>query len=189
MVKYNADGVFGYVETIFENIIPDEFRKREYYFSQMEATGMKSQFYFTTNCIVKADVIKNETMIFDPEFGLTGGEDAHLFERLENKGARFVDCKEAATYEFIPQSRASYKYLFNRSLRGGQSFARRKIEQNKNFIFRLFVLIKALIMIFYSSLLYIPGLFHHQFKIESIQILGASIGKIRSVFGNYKMLY
>lgn len=187
--KYNADGAFGYVEPVFDNSIPEHFRKREFYFSKFGETGLESRFYFTTNAIVKADLVKNEQGPFNPSYGLTGGEDAHMFERLANKGAKFIDCREALTFEFIPSNRASLSYLYNRALRGGQSFARRKLELKDNISFRILIFLKAFIMIFKSLVLIMFGFFSVNNRIKSIQVIGASVGKLRSAFNCYKTLY
>ena len=40
----------------------------------------------SSNCIIKADLIKSEPGPFDPVYGITGGEDTHLFTRLQRKG-------------------------------------------------------------------------------------------------------
>jgi len=185
--KYSADGAFGYVEPVFDKRIPVNLQKREYYFSPVCKTGSTAKFYFTTNAIVKASFIKTENGPFDPAYGLTGGEDVHLFERLEKKGARFIDCKEAKTFEFIPIERGNLKYLFNRAQRGGQSYIRRKLEFNHNLLFRLWVLLKALIQIVYNSIKIILRIFSR--NPNTIINIGASIGKIRSIFKKYKKLY
>ena len=183
---YDADGVFGYVEPIFDPKIPSPFRKREFYFSPVGETGSKALFYFTTNALVSSNIIKSEAIPFDPTYGLTGGEDAHLFERLERKGAKFIVCREAVTYENIPPDRGTTIYLYNRALRGGQAFARRKLENNKHITKRLSIICKAAIIFFFSLFL---TLFHYPSiskKIKYLQLLGASIGKFRTVMGLFK---
>ncbi|MDH3267266.1 MAG: glycosyltransferase [Ignavibacteria bacterium] len=186
---FNADGVFGYVEPIFDENIADNFKKREYYFSTVDKTGSTAKFYFTTNALIKAELLKNEKIPFHPGYGLTGGEDVHLFERLADKGAKFINCKEAITYEIIPISRATSRYLYNRALRGGQSFARRTLEKNEKLSLKLIILSKAIIMIMYSTFFYLLDLFSKHNRLLRLQNIGASVGKIRSLLGTYKNLY
>ena len=189
LMKFNADGAFGYVEPIFDAKIPDHFKRREFYFSPVGETGTTAKFFYTTNCIIKAEFIKSEETPFDPNYGLTGGEDVHLFERLFYKGAKFINCKTALTFEYIPSERASYKYLFNRSLRGGQSFARRRLERNNTLVYKMMILLKSIIMIICYSVLLVFIFYSENFRIKYFQILGASFGKLRSLLGFYKNLY
>ena len=189
LIKYDADGVFGYVEPVFDESIADHFKRREFYFSPLLDTGSESRFWFTTNCMVKAETIKICETPFNPKYGLTGGEDSHLFDRLVRKGARFVDCREAVSFEFIPANRGTKRYLFNRALRGGQSAARRQIEQNRTFAFKRRVFSRALTNIFYSSVFYILKFHCSRTRIQKIQLMGSSIGKMRAVFSRYKLLY
>lgn len=187
--EYNADGAFGYTEPVFDENIPTYFKHREFYFTAVGKTGTIARFYYTTNTIVKSKLIKSEVIPFDPSYGLTGGSDVHLFQRLKNNGGKFIDCKEALTYEFIPRDRGTKNYLLNRALRGGQAFARRKLEQNNSISNKFNILIKAIIMIFYSSALYILKYYSKYNQLKNLQILGASIGKMRGVLKAYQNIY
>ena len=187
LIKYNADAVFGYVEPVFDQKIPLHFQHREFYFSPVGKTGTEALFYFTTNAIVKADLIKSEDIPFDRAYGLTGGEDAHLFERLIGKGAKFVVSREAISYENIPHERGTTVYLFNRALRGGQAFVRRKLELNLKLYYKFIVLSKALIVLLINSI-FLPFLiFNKELGIKCVQKIGASIGKLRALFGVLKI--
>ncbi len=189
MIKYNADGVFGYTEPIFDNNIPLHFRRREFYFTPVGETGTEASFYFTTNAIVKSDIIKNEKVLFDPGYGLTGGEDVHLFERLVQKGAKFIVSREAISYEYIPFERGTKKYLFNRALRGGQAFVRRKIEMQDNFSLKILILIKVIISISIALLYFLFFPISKKLGINGIINLGASVGKFRGLIANYKNIH
>lgn len=187
--EFNADGVFGYVEPVFDNKIPEHFKQREFYFSPLGNTGTNAKFYYTTNCIVKARLIKSEHIPFDHGYGLTGGEDVHLFERLANKGAKFVYSKEALTYEFIPQNRGDYKYLFNRALRGGQSYLRRSLERKKNLFFKIKILIRIFFRFLYGIFLFSLYPFSKRKSILGILSIGDAMGKSRALFFKFKDLY
>ena len=189
LVKYNADGAFGYTEPVFDENIPEYLQHREFYFSPVGKTGTIARFYFTTNTIVKTDLIKSEVIPFEPGYGLTGGSDVHLFGRLKKKGAKFIDCREALAYEFIPNERGTKRYVFNRALRGGQAFVRRRLEQNNNISSQLKILFITIIVSFYSSVLYLFKFSSTYGKIKNLQNLGASIGKIRGLFAKYKSIY
>ena len=189
LVQFNADGAFGYTEPVFDEDIPDYLQHREFYFSSVGKTGTIAQFYFTTNTIVKADLIKSEVIPFDPTYGLTGGSDVHLFGRLKKKGAKFINCKEALAYEFIPKERGTKRYIFDRALRGGQAFVRSRLEHNNKLSNKLIILIKAFIMCSYSSIIYLLKYYSKYSQVRNLQILGASVGKIRSLLYTYKNIY
>ena len=58
--------------------------------------------------------------VFDPSLNLTGGEDDILFERLSSQGVKTVWSPEFSAYEDIPESRATYDYVWKRNLAFGQ---------------------------------------------------------------------
>lgn len=189
LIKYNADGAFGYVQAVFDKNIPDYLRKREFYFTNVPPTGSLAGFYYTTNAIIKSELVKRENPPFDPSYGLTGGEDAHLFERLSKKGAKFISNREAVTHEFIPFDRANLKYLYNRSLRGGQAFARRSIESDSTIFNRVIILLKAVIMIILSLIKCLLTCYDKRRIVKNVQVIGASFGKINAVINKLKKLY
>lgn len=180
LTTFKADGAFGYVEPVFDKRIPLKLQKREYYFSPINETGSSAKFFFTTNAIVRTSLINSEKIAFDPSYGLTGGEDVHLFERLKRKGATFIYCKEAITYEFIPFERGNLRYLYNRAQRGGQSYTRRKLEFNRNYKYLLFIklIIKIFLLIFYLPL----NLISHKWRVKFIIFIGSLVGQIRGIF-------
>jgi len=108
---------------------------------------------------------------------------------LKKKGAKFINCREALAYEFIPKERGTKRYVFNRALRGGQAFVRRRLEQKNKISSRLNILLSAMIESFYSSVLYLFKFYSMKNRLKNLRNLGASIGKIRSVFNMYKNLY
>lgn len=188
IINYNSDGIFGYVEPIFDKDIPAQFHKREFYFSEVGETGTKAKFYYTTNAIIKSELIKSEEGPFDPSYGLTGGEDVHLFERLETKkNAKFNVSREAITYEYIPLERGNEKYLFNRALRGGQAFARRRIEKRR--LLKFEILIKSLLTLGYATPLLFLFYFNRPKRLRFIQIIGSAEGKLRTIFNKTKIIY
>jgi len=186
---YKVDGAFGYVKPIFDENIPLYLRKREYYFNPIGKTGTEAKYYYTTNAIINSKIIKSERVPFNPEYGLTGGEDAHLFERLAKKGAKYINCKEAITFEFIPRDRGTTSYIYKRALQGGQSFVRRRLENKRIFFSRLFILIKACIIICLSIIQLAVGFVSKKIRVKGIIKFGASRGKIIALFGNYKKMY
>ncbi len=75
------------------------------------------------NGLICAAWLKRLDPVFDPAYGLTGGEDGDMLMRLDQAGARIVWCDEAAVDEPVPPSRLKAGWLLRRALRGGQDYA------------------------------------------------------------------
>jgi succinoglycan biosynthesis protein ExoM len=144
---FGADGVFGPVIPEFDEKTPAWKRRRDLYYSPMQATGDGALQRWAGNCLVKASLLKRREGPFDPRFGTTGGEDSFLFETLDREGARFVYDREAWVTEYLPLHRTRLPYLFLRGVRFGNAHSRRRIEfagKGRPGV-RLFLVAKALV--------------------------------------------
>jgi len=56
---------------------------------------------------------------FDPQFGLTGGEDKDFFMHMAQAGARFAWAADAVAHTSIPPSRMSLSWALKRAFRAG----------------------------------------------------------------------
>ncbi len=186
--KFNADGVFGYVIPRFEEGINDKFKQREFYFSKMSESGSHARFMFTTNALVKSEIIKKNNVLFDPDYGITGGEDANFFGKLKKEGAKFVNCKEAISYEFIGKQRTTIKFFLRRNIRGGQTYSRNFITDAKQFQ-KVQLFIKSLLKLLIGILLFIPSLVYVKARINSLKLLGSGIGEILGLIGKPKDIH
>jgi succinoglycan biosynthesis protein ExoM len=145
--EYEADGVFGPVMPEFNETTPEWMKESSLFYNPVIGTGIEAKHRWTSNCMVSASLLKCMVEPFDVRYGITGGEDAHLFDRLECQGARFVYCKEAWVSEFLPPNRTHMSYLLIRAMKGGNTHTRRVIEfaGKKHMVIRVFMVIKALI--------------------------------------------
>ncbi len=124
--QYGADGILGPVDPVVPSDAPDWIRRGRFYEFPRMATGTQvppNRLRFG-NVLVKAAWLRGVGQPFDPELGLTGGEDGDLLSRLVQRGARIVWCDEAVVSEPVEQGRLSLRWLLRRALTGGQSFAR-----------------------------------------------------------------
>jgi hypothetical protein len=64
-------------------------------------------------------MIEGMALPFDPQFGLTGGEDNVFFNHLQHGGARMTWCREAVVFETVPSSRANLLWTLKRAFRYG----------------------------------------------------------------------
>lgn len=151
LLLFQADGVFGLRLPDFSTDAPKWLKHPNFYYSPLSPTGTEARFYYTGNCIVKNSLLKDHGLTFDPEYGLTGGEDTHLFGKLRRIGGKLVTCREAIIYEFIPPERARLSYVLRKAMRGGNTYARRLLEDRQRFFYNWFYLFFKSTGIFFAS--------------------------------------
>lgn len=67
------------------------------------------------NALIRADLLTGlAPPYFDPEFDFSGGEDYEFFRRLEQAGARFAWCEEAASVEHVAPDSFARKAIISR---------------------------------------------------------------------------
>ncbi len=186
-VKFNADAVFGYVIPVFDPDIALWKRQREIYFLPLGKTGDPPLFCYTTNCLIKADKVNKINLRFDPKYGLTGGEDSVFFDLLSKYQSKYVVCREAISYEVVPQYRTELKFICNRYFQKGNNEGRIINDTVHSKFQKIIKLIKSLLGIgFYGlqsfillpirkkwifgliRLYYYSGLFLSIFKLKSL---------------------
>jgi succinoglycan biosynthesis protein ExoM len=152
--KYQADCVFGRVIPIFGNNAPDWIKGNYLYHRPCGRTGTTTKSGRTSNAIVRSTLLQNVNGPFDPAYGLSGGEDSHLFHRLLMQGAKFVDCYEGYVTEYIEGDRTKPGWLRDRAIRTGIIYAQRIVlfARLPN-ITKLFLFTKAMVFLFISSFL------------------------------------
>ncbi len=186
---FDADGVFGRVVPEFSTNVPKWMHQMDFFHDSVRATGAKATSKWAGNCIVRAQLLKEMREPFDPKYGITGGEDTHLFDRLEQQGARFVHCQEAWVSEYLPPSRTRLSYLFLRGLRGGNAHTRRKIEfaRQKQVEIRIWMVAKALSFAL-ISLIFMMTLYPSPARrTKWLMKLGSNIGRFLAALGwHYK---
>ncbi|MFZ0257549.1 MAG: glycosyltransferase [Gammaproteobacteria bacterium] len=129
--KYKADGVFAPVLPMLPKEAPEWIHRGRFFERPRHNTGedVPVPEMRTGNSFLLASWLEAFEAPFDAQYGLTGGSDTHFFARVLANGARFVWCDEAIVYETISPSMANLRWLLLRSLRGGQTFAERKLAE------------------------------------------------------------
>lgn len=79
--------------------------------------------FATNNLLLELSVLGGNRNPFDPQFGLTGGEDAFLARQLRRLGVRFYWAESAGVREIIPPARATAAWLVRRQYRVGSTAA------------------------------------------------------------------
>jgi succinoglycan biosynthesis protein ExoM len=124
--RFDADGVLGPVVPVVPATAAAWLRRGRFYEWLRLPTGtiVPRNLLRFGNVLLKATLLRTQDPVFDPRYGLTGGEDGDLLTRLVQGGGRIVWCDEAIVEEPVESARLSLRWLLLRSLRGGQDFAR-----------------------------------------------------------------
>jgi len=186
VLKYNADAVFGQVKSHFDAGIPEWVKKNHIYNRPAPPTGTEATLTRSGNCIVKASLLKSIPGPFDPAYGLTGGEDTHLFGRLKRQGARYVNCKEAWISEYVPPERTTVKYLLKRSYLTGNNFTRRYLELSSGDPIKKYkAIIKAIVFGTVSIFLTLFTFPNKYWGLHWATKIASNWGHLKAAFGHY----
>lgn len=79
----------------------------------------------TGNLLLRRSALEGMTPVFDPAFGLSGGEDVDFFERMLARGHRFIWCDDAVVKESVPPERQTLSYYLRRTTMSGANASRR----------------------------------------------------------------
>jgi succinoglycan biosynthesis protein ExoM len=189
LAEYKADAVFGAVVPYYENGVPDWVQKSNYFEKSILKTGSEPELVYTTNCVIKSELIKPLEEPFNPKCGLTGGEDGLFFGGLQKNGARFIFCSEAVVNDFVPVERGTLNYLFRRAFRRGITYSRHGIILSDFKIvlwfYTLFRSIAAVLISLLFSILLSPSEIRRNFWL--VKMVG-NLGHIAGLFNaKYKM--
>ena len=122
MLKYRCDIVFGPVFKLLPERAP-LWAERCFKTARRE-TGQPLEFGGAGNVMMARHILDDETMRFNPSFGLTGGEDTDFFYRQFLAGRSLVWCDDAVVTEPVPDTRLTLRWVWQRGFRSGQIFNR-----------------------------------------------------------------
>ena len=125
--KYSADGVLGPVKPSFEVQPPKWVIEGKLWDRKSFVTGTifkSSKDTRTGNVLLARDIFDDNEKPFDPNFGISGGEDTDFFQRMLAKEKKIVWCNEACVYENIPKERLTRSYFLKRAFNRGASTAK-----------------------------------------------------------------
>lgn len=183
IIKYKADVAFGRLELSFSSEIPKLLRCRDYFYPKVLETGSDAKVFYSGNVIIKKSVLDELKIYFDEDFGITGGEDTHLFQRIKDSGKKLIFINEAIIYEFVPQSRGNIKYLVKRNFRSGNGYILRNINlYNNNFTYLFLLFVKSLIKILIYTVLLSLSFLSKKLLIKYILKTSAAFGELFAFF-------
>ncbi|HEX8452834.1 MAG TPA: glycosyltransferase family 2 protein [Longimicrobium sp.] len=121
--EYDADVVAGPVVRRFEDEPAPWVHRGRFFDLPRHATGARVEHPGAGNVLIRTAALDGMAEPFDLRFGLTGGEDTHLFLRLSRTQCTMVWADEAVAYEFIPGSRATAGWLLRRVYRSANTWS------------------------------------------------------------------
>ncbi|NQX89614.1 MAG: glycosyltransferase family 2 protein [Halioglobus sp.] len=84
----------------------------------------------TCNVLLRAELLGESRLMFDPTLAMSGGEDKLLFQLLKSQGRHFAWAPTARAIEWISGDRANFNYMWRESYRRGlvKFFVKRKTK-------------------------------------------------------------
>ncbi len=121
--SYQADAVLGRVIIHYPENTPTWILEGDYFQKYTAPTGTEVRVGSTCNALVRRRSLPDSPNSFDPNYGITGGGDTHLFNRLYRHGGKIVTCREAIVSETVEPERLNQDYLLRKATRIGETYA------------------------------------------------------------------
>jgi len=122
--SYSCDAVIGKKQPVYPPNTPPWIEEGGFFNPPKKKTGTAMQDGNTGSALINLNTLKSYDLVFNLEFGLTGGSDSDLFFRLFKSGGKITYCDEAVVREPIEPNRVNGKYLTLRAIRAGQCWVR-----------------------------------------------------------------
>ena len=184
-INLDADAVFGPVLPKFPKSAPRWIVDGRFFERPRHETGtaVLPSDTRTGNVLIKADIISGLPGPFDPDFGLSGGEDSRLFRNLLAEGKRLFWCDDATVEEIISEDRMTGRWLIKRWFRGGQTFAQSTLnpvvsESPKKFTKLVFYFRSMLLSLAATVMLFVTIPFGKREFFKWLKVLAIQAGKI-----------
>ncbi len=130
--QFGADGSFGRIVSEFPVGTAAWIRTLYLFTRPLPECGEEAIATPTSNCCIRAALLKAMPDPFPARYGTTGGEDSYLFKRLRRDGARWISAPEACVVERIPPARTRLCWILRRAYRGGNTFTRVTLDLADN---------------------------------------------------------
>jgi succinoglycan biosynthesis protein ExoM len=122
MNRFEADAVFGPVRGLLSPGSPRWLVEGRFFDRPARVTGSPVVLGGAGNVLMRASVVRRK-LVFNPAYGLSGGEDTDFFHRLGRTGARMIWCEEALLTEHVHADRLCLQWLLRRGFTVGQIYA------------------------------------------------------------------
>ena len=119
-----ADVVTGPVLADFDEPAPEWILAGKFFDRPRYPHNSKLSYATTSSVLMMRSCFEDRPVPFDPDFGMSGGSDTHLFAQLRDAGLQIYWSDRAIVHEAIPTSRVNEKWLIRREYRRGQTVSR-----------------------------------------------------------------
>ena len=116
-----ADVISGPVEAVFESTPPEWVVNGQFFEGRRHRHNGSMHYATTSSVMIRREILDAVDGPFDPAFGMSGGEDTHLFAQLRERGHSLVWSDRALVFETVPASRTTSQWLLQREFRRGQT--------------------------------------------------------------------
>jgi GT2 family glycosyltransferase len=116
-----ADIISGPVEAVFESTPPEWVVQGRFFEGRRHGHNASMHYATTSSVMIRREILDAVDGPFDPAFGMSGGEDTHLFAQLRERGHSLVWSDRALVFETVPASRTTSQWLLQREFRRGQT--------------------------------------------------------------------
>jgi succinoglycan biosynthesis protein ExoM len=119
----SATAVVGPVISDYE-LPPDPWIVAGAYFVRRRMpTGTMTDVAGTNNLLLDLDFVRSSNIRFDPQLGLSGGEDTLFTRQLVRAGGSIVWCDEAIVLDFVPKERSTRRWVVTRAMSSGNAWS------------------------------------------------------------------
>lgn len=112
-------------------IVAGEFFKR-----RSLPTGTRVEVAATNNLLLDLRQIRARNLIFDLDYGITGGDDTMFTRTLHRTGGELVWCDEAVVVDVVPAGRTTRKWVLQRAFSSGNTWSLVSIKLQESLVLR-----------------------------------------------------
>lgn len=179
--KYSVEIVTGPVISVFDEHAPEWIVRGGFIQRDRQRSGTLLQSAATNNTLLSVSWWRQAgAPRFDDAFSESGGSDTEFFGRLVTRGARIAWVDEAIVEEDVPATRATFKWIWRRALRGGSVQARIRLRSGS----RTKVAARALVSLPARAVGLVAGVVvHRRLRAQDLVPLAWQCGIASAVFG------
>ena len=122
--RNKAAAVAGAVVSEFDGELDPWLSAGRFFERKRRATDSPIQLAATNNLLLDLRVTRELGLRFDPDFGLSGGEDTLFTRSIAAGGGRMFWCDEAIVTDWVPRSRMNKRWVLLRAMSSGNSVSR-----------------------------------------------------------------
>lgn len=157
-----------YMSPFFERVI---YNQDEGYMEETLGAG---------GCLIDLELCQLPTPPFDPSLNQRGGEDDIFFDYLRQTGTQVAWSPKAASYEIVPNSRATHDYIWKRNFGYGQGptriHAARGIKGAPKILY--FMTTGTIQLALYAPILAVQKLLNRPAQSKYLALTARALGKI-----------